>query len=308
MPYRSLGDSSCATKRIASVFVSATERSISISCAIETIPMSSLPDFAHKSAVAHSDPLFLSGPFLTSGHNSEIANGTVTYIKFKNRLFGVTCAHIYDQQFSNGQDRCLTVHGKNRTVYQFGTYSSSGYRSHFVSLRSADHLAPDIAIASIGQPLPEIHMAPKGKRPIDLDAWMEPDWSDIGNPVAFGFPTEHKAVSGDNVQSPFLAVVAEPASQLSTASNTFLIASSLERANDYYFSGMSGGAVYAAMDDPFRLVPIGIVFEGSPGSSEEWINRDEQSFFTRDDVQIRAYLLTPRIFEEWLSMAFGSCA
>jgi hypothetical protein len=267
--------------------------------------MTALPDDVDKNAARHSDPLYLSEPFLQGGHTSEKANGTVTYVKYKGQLFCVTCAHIYDQQFVGNHVKWLTVHGRQRYIYQFGTYLPEGYKSHFISLRVRESSAPDIAIARVGEPFPQIHMEPRGKEPIDLDSWNEPNWSDLKVPVAFGYPTEHKTEADAFVQAPFVGVAAELTRPISTNDETFLMASTLETANDYYFSGMSGGAVYAVSDSESPLTAIGIVFEGTPGSAAEWAARDSQSFLTRSDIQIRAYLMTPRNFESWLCIAYG---
>lgn len=83
----------------------------------------------------------------------------------------------------------------------------------------------------------------------------------------------------------------------------FLMASSLENENSYYFSGMSGGAVYAVSDNEPCIKLVGIVFEGSPGSSEEWGSRNSDSFFTRREIQIRAHTITPSKFDHWLALA-----
>lgn len=268
--------------------------------------MTALPTDVYKAAERHSDPLYLSEPFLANGHTSENANGTVAYVKYKGQLFCVTCAHIYDRQFPGKCVKWLTAHGNECYLYQFGKYSSEGYKSDFISLRNRDPLAPDIAIACVGEPFPEVHMKSRGKESIDLDSWSEPDWSRLTVPVAFGYPTEHKADANTFVQAPLLSVSAELTRTISTNDETFLMASTLEIENDYYFSGMSGGAVYARSDSKPPLTAIGIVSEGTPGSSAEWEARDSQSFLTKKEVQIKAYLMTPRTFDNWLSIAYSN--
>lgn len=66
---------------------------------------------------------------------------------------------------------------------------------------------------------------------------------------------------------------------------------------------MSGGPVFYQYEDDREAVPIGIIYEGSPGSSLEWEKRDKESFLSGTDVKIDAQLLTPQIFKEWLSKA-----
>lgn len=264
--------------------------------------MAEVPDRIHKIAATNCEPLFLSSPFMRDGHNSEKANGTITYIEFRGRLFGVTCAHIYDQQKSSG--KWLTLHGKERYTFQLGKFAPTGYTSNFRSLRKENStIGPDIAIIDLGESIKQMHFGRKEKQAINLDTWQEPAWSDIKVPVAFGYPTEHKSQIFNMLSSPLLAVAAEITSPLSPDASSFLLASSLTENNKFFFSGMSGGPVYYISDPDEAPVIIGIVFEGSPGSSAEWKARDSQSFLTKNDIQIRAHTLTPAIFEEWLLTA-----
>ncbi|GLS05933.1 hypothetical protein GCM10007860_30970 [Chitiniphilus shinanonensis] len=259
-------------------------------------------EMLHKIAGTHSEPLFLSPPWMSGGHTIEKANGTITYISYRGGLYGVTCAHIYDYQFSSNPPKWLTVHGLQRVIYQFGFFDQSGYKSLFRSLRLSDPSLPDIAIVRLDAAFASINMEAKGKIAIDLDSWIEPTWADLKCPVAFGYPTEHKTESEGLVQAPLISVTAELTRPIGPNDVSFLMASSLEQENSYYFSGMSGGAVYCHFADAPPSV-VGVVFEGSPGSSIEWQNRTEESFYTREDIQIRAHKLTPDIFQSWLSIA-----
>lgn len=264
--------------------------------------MAEVPDHIHKIAASHCEPLFLSSPFMRDGHDVEKANGTITFVEFQGRLFGVTCAHVYDQQTLSGKG--LTLHGKERCAYQLGSFGPKGYRSSFKSLRTdRSESGPDIAIIELGESVKQNHLERKGKKAMNLEAWEEPDWFDISIPVAFGYPTEHKSQSNDVLRAPLLAVAAEVTRPISPTDSTFLLASSLTEGNPYFFSGMSGGPVYHVSGPDASPVIVGIVFEGSPGSAVEWDARNNQSFLTRSDIQIRAYVFTPAIFEEWLSLA-----
>ena len=72
---------------------------------------------------------------------------------------------------------------------------------------------------------------------------------------------------------------------------------------------MSGGAVYAMggtegseVDDE-DLLPIGIVYEGSPSSTQTKEQTEEQAasaILTDRDISIRALKLTPNTFDDWL--------
>lgn len=259
-------------------------------------------EMLHKAAGTHSEPLFLSPPWMSGGHTIEKANGTITYVSYKGGLYGVTCAHICDYQFSSNPPKWLTIHGRQRVIYQFGYFDQSGYKSLFRSLRLSDPKLPDIAIVKLDVAFASIHMKAKGKVAIDLDSWVEPTWADLKCPVAFGYPTEHKTEGNGLLQAPLIGVTAELTRPIGPNDESFLMASSLEQENTYYFSGMSGGAVYCHFSDAPPSV-VGVVFEGSPGSSIEWQNRTEESFYTREDIQIRAHKLTPDIFQNWLSIA-----
>jgi hypothetical protein len=248
------------------------------------------------------ESLFLSKPFMSDGHTAKKANGTLTYVKYKNVVYGLTCSHIYEYQKN---DFWLTVFGTNRVIYQFGHFESKGLVSDFRPLRKkpTNIDEPDIAIIKLGDPFPEIHMKHKNKVPIDIDSWKTPEWQSIKMGMACGFPTEHKKEDESFVKSPFLQVVAETTSRLEPHRESFMLASTLKTENTMFFSGMSGGPVFSDGETDETPTLIGIVFEGSPGSSTEWDQRSAESFLTKNDVQIRAHTFTPDIFESWLKVA-----
>ena len=252
-------------------------------------------------AFQYCEPLFVTDPFLIGGHSSDRANGTITYIQFNGQAYGITCAHVYYQQFPD--NKWLAIHGKGRYVYQLGRFTSEGYKSNFHPLRKEDDSnGLDIAIIYLGDTFREVHFPKKGKLAVNLDDWTEPNWGEITHPMAFGYPTEHKSQSPDFVESPLIHVAVEVTRKISPFDSSFLLASSLESEHGYYFSGMSGGPVFHVHDGG-EITLIGIVYEGTPGSSKEWLARDAQAFFTNSDIQIRAHTLTPEIFEGWLKQA-----
>lgn len=253
--------------------------------------MTNTPHRIHQIAAQHCEPLYLSTSF--SDHNAEKANATITFIRYRGELYGVTCAHVYHQQCASR--KLLTLHGQERYIWNLSTFSP--LRSNGVTE------GPDIAITYLDKTFEEIHFPRKNKSAIDLDTWSSPNWSEIKVPVAFGYPTEHKTRSSKYLQAPLLCVAAQVARTLSEHDNSFLLASSLSQGNTYYFSGMSGGPVYHVPDTESEPTLIGIVYEGTPGSSAEWEARGSEAFLTRSDIQIRAYTLTPEIFGQWLKLA-----
>ena len=249
--------------------------------------------------VQHCEPLFVTDPFLMGGHSSVRANGTITYIQFKEQLYAITCAHVYYEQYS--QNKWLAIQGKGQYVYQLGRFTSEGYKSNFYPLRKEDDTyGLDVAIIYLGDSFREVYFLKKGKSAINLDEWVEPNWQEIKLPSAFGYPNEHKTQSSEFVESPLIQVDAEVTREISPIDTSFLLASSLDSEHGYYFSGMSGGPVFHVLDGG-EITLIGIVYEGTPGSSKEWLARDEQAFLTGRDIQIHAYTITPDIFEGWLN-------
>lgn len=264
--------------------------------------MTSVSDNVLKIAAQNCEPLYLSDPFMCGGHDVEKANGTITFLRYCGEVYGVTCAHVFHQQIANG--KWLTLHGIERYVYQLGSFTPSGYQSNFRPLRSDSGFGgPDIAIAHLGKSIEQIHFPRKNKSAIDLDAWSSPSWTEIYIPAAFGYPTEHKTQSDDYLQAPLVGVAANVTRRISEHDESFLLASSLPDENTYYFSGMSGGPVYHVPETGSEPILIGIVYEGSPGSSAEWEARDSQAFLTKNDIQIWAHTLTPMIFKQWLRLA-----
>lgn len=109
-----------------------------------------------------------------------------------------------------------------------------------------------------------------------------------------------------------MVVVAEVASQLGRTEHSITLSSTLDKPHGYYFSGMSGGPVYAVEGPQQRtvedgdLLPVGLIFEGFPSSGrpESQGTRDAASaFLTDNDLFFRALTLTPEYFDEWLAKA-----
>lgn len=257
-----------------------------------------------KMAIAVCEPLYLSQHFMKDGHSAEKANGTITYVRYKNHIFGITCAHVYFSQFDDDgvASKCLMVYG-NRTSYHFGVYTENGYSSHFRSMRKnkEDVDQPDIAIVHLGGGYEELHMEQKNKHPIELEKLIEPDWENAKMCMATGFPTEHKTQTETHVSAGLAQVTAECTGKLSSTRDKFMLFSSLSEPHNVFFSGMSGGPIFC--DDitgQNTLTLVGIVFEGMPGSSADWNSRRDDSFLNSADVQIHGYTLTPKIFEGWL--------
>jgi hypothetical protein len=124
--------------------------------------------------------------------------------------------------------------------------------------------------------------------------------------LAAGYPDEHKEttiIAGkEMLVSPMASVVAEIANDVTRDERIITLSSRLEKPHGYYFSGMSGGAIYAVETD--RLAPAGILFEGYPSTKEQDSNRaGSPAFLDENDIFFRALMLTPEIFLDWLERA-----
>ena len=125
--------------------------------------------------------------------------------------------------------------------------------------------------------------------------------------LATGYQDEGKytisSEGAEKVAVPFLNVVSELCSAPDQDTTSITLMSELDSPHDYGFSGMSGGAVYAMegnerseVEDE-ELLPIGIVYEGSPSNSQPK-EQAAGAIFTDRDIMIRALLLTPKIFDD----------
>lgn len=170
----------------------------------------------------------------------------------------------------------------------------------------------DVAIAPLDGSYWGLLTNHKNKLAIDLDAWREPSWTSVKYCLAAGYPDEHKQKTGEKIANQFVVVVAEIASRLARTERLIALSSTLDQPHGYYFSGMSGGPVYAAEGHEQRevqdeeLFPIGIIFEGFPSSGRADMqgSRDFASAFLTDrDLFFRALMLTPENFDEWLQKA-----
>lgn len=131
--------------------------------------------------------------------------------------------------------------------------------------------------------------------------------------MAVGYEDEgKKIISSDGanmVATPFLNVVAELSSTVSSETTMFAMSSELSSSHRYWLSGMSGGTVYAmeGSDQPEvqdeELLPVGIVFGGFPSKKQAIDPNNAEAtgaFLTERDILIRAVMLTPDTFDDWL--------
>ena len=277
-------------------------------------------------------PLFATDQFGVRGHNPKSTNATVTYVKFSNRIYALTCHHVLEALHAEARrssHRIVpSVHTADRKIWQFGSYTAEGkYRWTFTSCRDfasevmleaaetakglghSDPLEqfrkrnsnfPDIAIADLTAHW-ESFRSDRALEPFDLDKWNEDDWS-ITQPVwlAYGFPNNHKFEKGNMVSAPMprisISLATPPPSE---DKPHFTLFHAFEKDHIWGFSGMSGGPALVAHASEEKFGFVGLVFEGVPAHADE--AGTSESYVGQSDILIRGYYITPNIFSQWLA-------
>ncbi|MBY5377251.1 hypothetical protein [Rhizobium leguminosarum] len=273
----------------------------------------SLPDQETPSLPRRqTDPVWLQDHFLHTGHTEETSSATFTFVKHKNQVYAVTCGHVLDaikdEEVVPGAKFPTLALQIDRAVLNLSTFIAASQIEYAVKAPKFkdERREVDIAIAKLSDHYWSLMTEKKQKTAIDLDSWREPDWDKVKFCLAAGYPDEHKAQVEDGgrdmVSAPFATVVVEFADRSPTV---ITLSSELDQPHNYYFSGMSGGPVYAAEGlgeiEDYDLFPVGIIYQGYPGSGRRSGNPDTSaSFFTERDIFFRALALTPDTFDDWL--------
>ncbi|MEK8093039.1 hypothetical protein WOC76_10965 [Methylocystis sp. IM3] len=268
-----------------------------------------------------TDPAWLQDHFLETGHDETTRSATFTFIKRRNRHYAVTCRHVMEaisdpKMVPGARFPTIAIH-IDRAVLNLSYFTAKGL-SLGVGAPHAETKREeiDVAIAPIDGSYWGLLTSKKNKMAIDLDNWREPKWDAVKYCLAAGYPDEKKTKvttgGAEKVSSQLFVVVAEVSSRLARSERQITLSSLLDKAHGYYFSGMSGGPVYAVEGHAERqvedeeLFPVGIIFEGHPSSGRADMegSKDGASvFLTERDLFFRALTLTPELFDEWLQKA-----
>jgi hypothetical protein len=264
-----------------------------------------------------TDPAWLQDYFLGTGHDESTNSATFTFIKRSGRIYAVTCGHVLDgladeKVVPGARNPTLALH-LDHAALNLSYFVAVGKIEHTVKAPEAEgtHRDVDIAIARLSDNYWALLQEKKDKVPIDLDTWKEPAWDKVSYCLAAGYPDEHKSRVEDDrlgkVSAPFACVCVEVASPLARSRPMITLSSQLEEHHGYFFSGMSGGPVYAIEGDLNEaedrdFFHVGIIFEGFPSSGRREVTDTDASaaFLTDSDLFFRALTLTPEIFDDWL--------
>jgi hypothetical protein len=241
----------------------------------------------------YTTPLYISHRFLVQGHNKDTLSATGTFVRFKGLHYVVTCRHVL----------ALANHSK------YFNLSIVVDRIHF---GLSNIIGPGPAVSSFRTPLDEsgahqidVCISPvdhawghivqvKGKKAVDLDSWTEPDWANISTAFACGWLNK-KDQTDTTIITTGIHVYAELGSKLSQNDRQFTMHSETGKSDGPSLSGLSGGLIHTTKEQ--GEIPFGIVFEGYPG------DESAHAFLKPGDIMVRGHVLTPQIFQNWLTTA-----
>ena len=268
-----------------------------------------------------TDPAWLQDHFLSKGHDETTRSATFTFVKRHGRHYAVTCRHIIEaisdpKMIPGARNPTVAIHiGKRVLNLSYFTAKGLALGIHVPHAETKQEEV-DVAIAPLEDSYWDLLTSRKNKVAIDLDNWREPNWQSVKYCLAAGYPDEHKgkvlSEGGEKVGNQLVVVVAEVSSRLARSERLIALSSTLDKAHCYYFSGMSGGPVYAVEGHEQRevedeeLFPIGIIFQGYPSSGRLDVQSGTDAasaFLTDKDLFFRALTLTPKSFDEWLQKA-----
>jgi hypothetical protein len=213
-----------------------------------------------------------------------LRNGTLTFIKLGNRVFGITCWHVIEYFRKQLADSGSQLSHSMRTMLN-GFYVVI---DRFI--RPAPSLGmPDLDIA-IREFSPDF-VTKLGKVPFDLDLNFSIEPNHIEFAYAIGYPESLKYKRDYDgfsyrISMPHVEILAE----ISTfPEQRFQLFSELDAApQNVDYSGMSGGPIFWSTEKAYGL--LGIVYEGGTGSG----------FSDNKSIHVFGELATPAIVKDWI--------
>lgn len=191
--------------------------------------------------------------------SEELRSGTITFVKYKEKVYGITCWHVIEIY-----RKYLEESGNN-----FSHSLRTMVNGFYVVLDRFIRPKPDFGMPNVDIAIRELnpdHLIAIGKVPYDLDV-NNHDPSKIEFGYAVGFPeTLKKKVNesslGHQISMPQVEILAEINGM---PNNRFSLNSELpERPEQEDYSGMSGGPIFWSTENKYGI--FGIIYEGGIGS------------------------------------------
>jgi hypothetical protein len=252
----------------------------------------------HQNVCKHCAALFIVGSRVGSRSIQIDRNGTVTFIEYGGRTYGVTCEHVVKalERMPGGCGEpfryALAVIVKNAYRMLDGFVSPPG-DIPFLGR------GPDIALLQIDPDLVERF----GKTPISLTGENTRSLKQIGQAVAVGYP-ERRRRTGNGPrpscsETPCAFAVAR---NVSVAGSRFRLFSELKRAPEMEsLSGMSGGPVFWTTQEDYGL--LGITYGALPLRHPR--GGTGQPLGGGPRMSIAGELVTPERFGSWVGHLRG---
>jgi hypothetical protein len=223
--------------------------------------------------------------------SDELRNGTLTFVKFGNRVFGITCWHVIEYF------RKQLANSGNQGSHSLRTMLNGFYvvTDRFIRPMPALGMAElDIGIREVHPDFPKTI----GKIPFDIESnsGVAPDCIQFAYAVGYPETLKYKKNDGEfgyRISMPQVEILAEISS---FPTQRFQLFSELDEAplhTDY--SGMSGGPIFWSTDKSYGL--LGIVYEGGTGSA----------FSNNRTVHVFGELANPTLVKDWISQ-LPNCA
>lgn len=247
-----------------------------------------------------SAPIFLEGKFYNTGHTESTLNATVTFVKFEDNLYLVTCKHVIDAICKDDRienNFTLRLNFENIDL-DFSTFLFDGKKNGVMCPTFNIVQGNDLAILKIDRDFFDLVASKKKKAYIDLDDFKTPPVVQGNIVIACGWADEHKRHDSGILHTPMVEINIEINHDYNPTEDIFSMHSRMEQEEVFYYSGVSGGPVFF-IDEHDTIFPIGIIYEGLPGSGRG-TSAEQISLFDRHEKMLKAYTLTPEKFYNWI--------
>lgn len=216
--------------------------------------------------------------------SEELRNGTLTFVKTGDHVYGVTCWHVIE-------------HFRNQLQLSGDSYSHSMrtmVNGFYVVLDRFKKPGPPFGESPIDIAIREVDpdfLNAIGKTPIDLDAQIDIP-ADIQHGYAVGFPEalKYKTMEdqvGYRISMPQVEILAELDGK---PSRRFTLFSELKkRPEQTDYSGMSGGPIFWSTENNYGI--FGIIYAGGIGSELS----DGKAVYVFGEAA------TPRTIKSWIA-------
>lgn len=241
------------------------------------------------------DDLIIDGDF-NETNETKLRNGTITFIKYKNKCYAVTCKHVIEalinkEKIARKRYESLAGDGEFPDFDLYSFYTPIGdvqyhcnYKFNIVP--QSDEREVDVAIAEVD----ELYIKKLGRKPIVFTNKRNIPLTGI----ASGFPEEQRLLKKGEIINNFSSKFVTCVATINTSSDGAFYLNDIisDHSGVDNLSGMSGGPVVWSDSKKYGL--LGIVKEGVP------IQPAKDGLFKENSILIHIEHLTTNKLDEWL--------